>query len=225
MLSDYLRLMQAPVGACPDDALPQSPTVERQHASESQLVTAFQLAQTSLMHDLIGFIHAQTPAFFEDLIIDVLLAMGYGARRRDLACRLGRSGDGGVDGLISQDELGLDQIYLQAKRLKPGAVVPVSDVRDFVGSLDAHHANKGIFVTTGCFSGPAVDVCTQVSRQVSLIDGPKLARLMIRYNIGVAVIETYQIKRVDPGYFRGFAPSRASPIAASYKQRRFEAER
>jgi len=151
--------------------------------------------------ELLGFIHAQTPEFFEHLIIDLLLALGYGGRRRDLAKRLGRSGDGGVDGVIAQDELGLDVIYFQAKRLRPGSLVPVSDVRDFAGSLDAHRASKGIFVATGHFSAAAQDFVGQLTRRLALIDGMELCHLMIRHNIGVKVKESYQIKRVDLDYF------------------------
>ncbi len=160
-------------------------------------------------------IHAQGPEFFEQLVIDVLLAMGYGGRRRDLAARLGRTGDGGVDGVIAQDELGLDLIYLQAKRLRPSTTVPVGDVRDFAGSLDAHHAVKGIFVTTCRFSEPAVSFCEKVTRRVVLIDGPRFAELMIRHNIGVRVKNSYQIKRIDLDYFSPAASARRSAATSS----------
>lgn len=119
---------------------------------------------------------------------------------------LARSSDGGVDGLIWADELGLD-IYLQAKRLQPRNAVPVSEVRDFAGSLDAHRASKGIFVTTSHFSAAAASFCQQVSRRVVLVDGVQFAELMIRHNIGVSVQQSYQIKRVDSDYFRrGVSP-------------------
>jgi restriction system protein len=160
-----------------------------------------QRANAALISELISRIHAQLPEFFEYLVIDILLAMGYGGRRRDMAQRMGRTGDGGIDGLIAQDELGLDLIYIQAKRLKPGVVVPVGEVRDFVGSLDARHAAKGVFVTTSHFSAAAAEFCGQISRRVALIDGTRLAELMIRHNIGVKVKETYQVKRIDADYF------------------------
>jgi len=152
-------------------------------------------------------IHSREPEFFEELVIDVFVAMGYGTRRRDIARRLERS-DGGVDGLIWADELGLNLIYLQAKRLKPGNAVPISEVRDFAGSLDAHRASKGIFVATSHFSTAAASFCQQVSRRVVLVDGVQLAELMIRHNIGVSVHQSYQIKRVDADYFRRGVSSR-----------------
>ncbi len=170
-------------------------------AMEDEMARSYTRAQSHLAEELLGYIHAQTPEFFEHLIIDMLLALGYGGRRRDLARRLGRSGDGGVDGVIAQDELGLDVVYFQAKRLRPGSLVPVSDVRDFAGSLDAHRASKGIFVATGHFSEAGQEFVTQVSRRLALIDGVELCHLMIRHNIGVKVKETYQIKRVDLDYF------------------------
>lgn len=187
-------------------------------ALNRDMADAFERAQGQLSQELLGLIHAQGPTFFEELIIDVLLAAGYGARRRDLAARLGRTGDGGVDGVIAQDVLGLELIYVQAKRLKPGTTVPVSDIRDFVGSLDAHRAGKGIFVTTSHFSESAVQFCKMVSRRVVLIDGPRFAELMIRYNIGVKVRQSYQFKRVDLDYFSPAGAARhgdaARPAAA-----------
>lgn len=219
MLADYQRLMLPRDGQEPDKAPREA--VPNLNRSGPDVVSAFRTAQSNLIHELISRIHAQVPAFFEELVIDVLLAIGYGARRRDLTRRLGRTGDGGVDGLIAQDELGLDLIYLQAKRLKPGTVVPVSEVRDFVGSLDAHRANKGVFVTTSHFSPPAIEFCEQVSRRVVLIDGNRLAELMIRHNIGVTVVETYQIKRIAPDYFSGSPLSRMREmISASSQPRR-----
>ena len=202
MLADYQRLM-----------LPRPP--QDFHAitdhiatgvAESDMAHAFSRVQLDLAAELLGLIHAQTSIFFEDLVIDVLLAMGYGGRRRDLSRRLGRSGDGGVDGLISMDELGLDLIYLQAKRLRPGSVVPVSDVRDFAGSLDAHRASKGIFVATSHFSVASMSFCQKISRRMVLVDGTKFAQLMIRHNVGVSVYRSYQIKRIDLDYFRTERP-------------------
>lgn len=174
-------------------------------AGETDLAQTYFAAQSRLAEELLGHIHAQTPEFFEHLIIDLLLALGYGGRRRDLTKRLGRSGDGGVDGVVTQDELGLDVIYFQAKRLKPGTGVAVSEVRDFAGSLDAHRASKGIFVATGHFSEAAQAFVTQLSRRLVLIDGEGLCQLMMRHNIGVRVKESYQIKRLDLDYFDGGA--------------------
>lgn len=155
-----------------------------------------------LRADLLARIHVNTHGFFEQLIIDVLLRMGYAGRRRDLSHRLGRTGDGGIDGIITRDELGLDVILVQAKRLRPGTTVPVSHVRDFAGSLEARRASKGIFVTTAQFSAAAYDFVAAVSRRVVLLNGDQLADIMIRHNIGVSVRETYQFKELDMAYFR-----------------------
>jgi restriction system protein len=136
------------------------------------------------------------------LIIDVLFHMGYAGRRRDMTKCLGKSHDGGIDGVIMADELGLDAIYLQAKRYKLGTTVPISHVRDFVGSLEAHHAAKGVFVTTGHFSASAKDFVRAIQRRVVLVDGAKLADIMIRHNIGVQVKQTFQFKELKLDYFK-----------------------
>ena len=168
MLTDFRRLMRPADGS--DIVLTanslRAPTIAGS-GSEVDVVSAFRRAQVNLVHELIQHIHSQTPVFFEDLVLDVLLAAGYGARRRDLARRLGRTGDGGIDGLIAQDELGLDLIYVQAKRLKPGSVVPVSEVRDFVGSL----AGKSSFesVTARLWSGATGKVTDEAHVRASLV--------------------------------------------------------
>jgi restriction system protein len=204
MITDYHRLMVL-WHQLYEIAEPASLRAGRQpeiDAHEREMAAAHERAQHRLADDMLARIHVQEPSFFESMVIDVLLAMGYGGRSRELARRLGRTGDGGIDGVIAVDELGLDLIYLQAKRLKPDTVVPVSNVRDFVGSLDAHHAGKGIFVATGHFSPAAVTFTQQVSRRVALIDGRKLVGLMIRHNIGVRDHRSFQIKRLDADYFK-----------------------
>lgn len=173
------------------------------------LRTLARAAQAALGHDLIARIHVQPPEFFERLVIDVLLTMGYGTERSATAQRLGRSGDGGVDGVITLDELGFDLIYIQAKRLKPGVPVPISDIRDFAGSLESRQASKGVFVTTTHFSLGAAEFCSRLSRRVVLIDGARLADIMIRYNIGVVVEECIVLKGLDAGYF---APGSAGAL-------------
>ncbi len=178
------------------------------------VIEAHRQMMQQLCAELLGYIYVQHHQFFETMVIDVLLALGYGGRRRDLARRLGRSGDGGVDGIIHMDELGLDMIYIQAKRLKPGSTIAVSAVRDFVGSLDAQHAVKGIFVTTGEFTPAAHSVVQAVSKKVVLIDGRRLTELMVRHNVGTMAASTFQFKTVDLKYFNqsvaGCATSSAS---------------
>lgn len=162
-------------------------------------------AQAMLRQQLLAHIYQQSHKFFERLIIDVLLRMGYGSRKRDLGKCLGRSHDGGIDGVIMADELGLDAIYLQAKRYRLGTSVPISQVRDFVGSLEAHHAGKGVFVTTAHFTPAAREFIQAVQRRVVLVDGEQLSDIMIRHNIGVQVKETFQFKELHLDYFTGVA--------------------
>jgi restriction system protein len=157
------------------------------------------IARERLRRDLLDRIHAEPPEFFERLIIALLLAMGYGCRN-DLARHLGRSGDGGVDGAVPQDVLGLDVVYIQAKRYRPGSSVPVSAVREFAGSLDARKARKGVFVTTATFPRSAAAFIGAVPSKIVLVDGEALADLLIRYDIGVKVHATYEVKQIDDSY-------------------------
>ena len=158
-------------------------------------------ANRRLKRELLGYIHAREPAFFEHLIIDVLLAIGYGNGQVALSKRLGGRGDGGVDGVIFQDELGLDYFYVQAKRYKPSTTVPLSAVRDFAGSLEAHKARKGVFVTTGFLPASAHKFVEAIPRRITLLDGDALAGLMIRHNVGVKPEPVWAVKELDPAYF------------------------
>jgi restriction system protein len=176
------------------------------HEVQNQIAELHKLVMQSLQEQLLAHIYVQTPGFFENLIIDLLLVMGYGTRRRDLSRRLGKSHDGGIDGIISQDELGLEVILVQAKRLKPNSTVSVAHVRDFIGSLEARRASKGIFVTTGNFTLPARMVVQDISRRVVLINGSELAALMVRHNLGVKISESYVFKTFDKSYFTAVRP-------------------
>jgi len=203
---DYDILMQPwheqfePVGSM--QALPRvSRLTPPARPHEDHVADAFEAAVETLRKDLVARILANSPAFFEQLIVDLLVAMGYGNRRRDVAERLGQSGDGGVDGVVRQDELGLDRIYVQAKRYRTSLAVQAADVRNFVGALEAHHARKGVMVTTSQFTRAARQVAERVPHQISLIDRTALADLMIRHNLGVRVSRSYQFKTVDAAYF------------------------
>jgi restriction system protein len=143
---------------------------------------------------------AAAPAFFERLVVQLLVAMGYGGSAADAGRALGKTGDGGVDGVIDQDALGLDRIYVQAKRYADSKV-SAGDIRDFFGSLDRFKASKGLFVTTSGLSPAAKETADLLSKRIVLIDGPTLTRLMIRYDIGCRVEETIQIKKIDEEFF------------------------
>jgi restriction system protein len=153
----------------------------------------------ALETELIERVKEVPPAFFEQLVVDLLVAMGYGGSYREAAERVGQSGDGGIDGIINQDRLGLEVVYIQAKRWQGS--VGARELRDFVGSLDEKKALKGVFITTSTFTREALNYAEKTSKRIILIDGQKLAQLMIEFNIGVTVRKTYVVKRVDDTYF------------------------
>ena len=181
-----------------DGAEPREPALG---ASEEAIVSTFELLNADLACQIVDRVHSFSPQFFERLIIDLLVRMGYGGGRIEMGRALGRVGDGGVDGVINQDALGLDVVYVQAKRLDPAKGVPLREVRDFVGGLEGHRATKGVFVTTSYFPSTAYDFIARVSKRVVLIDGSALAALMIRHQVGVRVKDTYELKKIDEEYF------------------------
>ncbi len=162
---------------------------------EEQIEAAFQSVQSALRTELLDRIAENSPAFFEQLIVDLLVAMGYGGSHKNAAMQLGRSGDGGVDGVINEDRLGLDRLYVQAKRYAVGNSVGRPDVQGFVGSLVGLGATKGVFVTTSTFSTQARDFVKHLSQRVILIDGQRLAGLMIEHGVGVRTSRAIEFKR------------------------------
>jgi restriction system protein len=180
---------------------PPGQTPPPRESPEEAIASRFDMLNSELAREIVERVHSFSPAFFERLIIDLLVRMGYGGGRAEMGRALGRAGDGGVDGVIKEDALGLDVVYVQAKRLDPDKCVPVREVRDFVGGLEGHRATKGVFVTTSFFPSSAYDFITRVSKRVVLIDGPELASLMIRHRVGVRVKDTYEVKRIDEDYF------------------------
>lgn len=157
--------------------------------------------EAALAEELLDRVRAAPSDFFERLIVDLLLAMGYGGSAADAGRALGRSGDDGVDGVIDQDALGLDRVYIQAKRYGPGNSVGSGAIRDFFGSLDRHKAAKGLFVTTSAFTASARETAEYLSKRIVLVDGEQLARLMIRHNVGCRVEETLRVSKVDEEFF------------------------
>ena len=157
----------------------------------------------ALAADLLDRVRQATPAFFEKLIVELLLAMGYGGTSEEAGRALGQSGDGGVDGVIDQDPLGVDQIFVQAKRYAEGNNIGAGAIRDFYGALSLKKAHKGIFVTTSAFSQPAVETARGLGSRIVLIDGLQLSRLMIRYNVGCRDEDVLHLKKVDEDFFEG----------------------
>lgn len=166
---------------------------------EEQLEAAYQALRDELAQTLISQVMQCSPAFFEQLVVDLLLAMGYGGSRRDAGQAVGKTADGGIDGIIKEDRLGLDVVYIQAKRWEGTVGSPV--VRNFVGSLVGHASNKGVLITTSRFTRDAIDYARQIPQKVVLIDGPMLAGLMVDFGVGVSDIVTYTVKRLDTDYF------------------------
>ncbi len=165
------------------------------------LESGHQILRAALATDLLDRVRNCTPSFFERLVIELLLKMGYGGSRIDAGKALGRSGDGGIDGMIKEDRLGLDTIYTQAKRWTDKAVGR-PEVQQFQGALAGHGAGKGIFITTSYFTKEAIDYAAGLrNSKIVLIDGEELAELMIDHGIGVATAATYEVKRVDSDYF------------------------
>jgi restriction system protein len=153
-----------------------------------------------LSAELLIRIKACSPGFFERLVVDLLLKMGYGGSRRDFGQAIGKPGDGGIDAVIKEDKLGLDAVYLQAKRWDSGQVGS-KEIQAFVGALHGRKARKGVFITTSGFSKPARDYARDIQDRVVLIDGPQLADLLIEHGVGVSTTATYEIKKIDTDYF------------------------
>jgi restriction system protein len=168
---------------------------------EERIEAASQEIKNTLRRDLLERIGMNSPAFFEQLIVDLLVAMGYGGTHKNAAKQLGRSGDGGVDGVINEDRLGLDRVYIQAKRYTEGSAIGRPDVQGFVGSLVGLGATKGVFVTTSTFSSGAREFVKHLSQRVILIDGHTLAELMIEHGVGVRTSQTILLSRLDEDFF------------------------
>ena len=180
----------------------RSDAEESTRTPEERIAEAHGEIVDDLREQLIELIRAASPTFFEKLILDLLLAMGYGGARPQMARRLGRSGDGGIDGLINEDALGLDTIYLQAKRYAAENTVGEEAIRGFCGALLARGATKGVFVTTSSYSKSARTFAAAINQQkLILIDGDRLTTLMVQYGVGTRTESTLEIRRLDADYF------------------------
>ncbi len=162
---------------------------------------AFQDFQKSLAEELLEKIRKVNPSFFERLVVALLVKMGYGGSIKDAGRAVGKSGDEGIDGIIKEDKLGLDVIYIQAKRWKENNIIGRPEIQKFVGALAGQGAKKGIFITASSFSKEALEYKPMNDTKVILIDGIELANLMIEYNLGVAPLHSYELKRIDSDYF------------------------
>lgn len=168
---------------------------------EEALENAYQKIRGDLSSDLIDYVLKISPSKFEKLVVELLVAMGYGGTLRDAARAVGKSGDEGVDGIIDEDRLGLDTIYLQAKRWQPESKVGRREIQAFVGALHGKRGKRGVFITTSSFTSDAIQFAEGIDIKVVLIDGNKMADLMIDYGVGVATNMVYEIKELDTDYF------------------------
>lgn len=175
---------------------------ETEVTPEEALEAAYQEIRENLADDLLALVKKSPPHFFEQLVVELLVKMGYGGSRQDAARAVGRSGDEGIDGIIDEDRLGLDTIYIQAKRWESG-IVSRPEIQKFVGALMGKRARKGIFITTSSFSSEALNYVANIDTKVVLIDGKKLAEFMIDYDVGVTSSAKFELKKIDSDYFSG----------------------
>lgn len=170
-----------------------------ENTPEEVLELAHEKIRSELAQELLEKVLSCTPEFFEYLVVELLLKMGYGGSRRDAGERIGQSGDGGIDGIIKEDRLGLDVIYIQAKRWQGSVGRP--EIQKFVGALQGQRARKGVFITTSTYTADAKSYAENIDTKVVLIDGKRLANLMIDFDVGVSISASYVVKKIDSDYF------------------------
>jgi len=175
------------------------PGAESSETPQELIERAAATLRADLATELLERVRGISPEFFERLVIDLLLAMGYGGSRADAGRAVGRSGDGGIDGIINEDRLGLDAVYVQAKRWEHPVGRP--EVQMFAGSLEGNRAMKGVFLTTSTFTEGARTYAGSIGKRIVLIDGDRLADLMIDHNVGVATVARRELKKIDDSYF------------------------
>ena len=164
-----------------------------------EVEAAYERLRAELTAEILSTIKSAEPVLFEEIVVDLLVKMGYGGSRKDAGQAIGRRGDEGIDGIIKEDRLGLDIIYVQAKRWD--ATVGRPEIQKFAGALEGQRARKGVFITTSDFSREAADYVCRIDKKIILIDGQTMARLMIDFGVGVTTVSTYEVKKIDSDYF------------------------
>ena len=172
---------------------------EAEQTPEELMEESFQALRDNLGREILTKLKSSSPAFFERLVVELLVRMGYGGTRKDAGQAIGKSGDEGIDGIIKEDRLGLDTIYIQAKKWEQTVSRP--EIQKFAGALQGVRARKGIFITTSDFSKEAVEYSARIDSKIVLIDGEQLWNLMVDFGIGVSTTATYEVKRIDNDYF------------------------
>ncbi len=183
----------------PDPGSTPGPGGDSEQTPLEAIESAYETVRNGLASDLLDQVMKSSPDFFESLVVDLLVRMGYGGTRKEAGRAVGKSGDEGIDGIINEDRLGLEVVYIQAKRWKDTVTRP--ELQKFVGALYGQNAKKGVFITTSSFSKGAVDYVSGLQNKVVLVDGEMLAQLMMDYSVGVALERSYEVKRVDFDYF------------------------
>jgi len=201
-LEQFPEFVEFRIASKPEHTLGVTEVAELAQAKttpEEAIEDAHQGLRAQLATELLTRILGCSPAFFEQLVVELLVKMGYGGSRRDAGERIGQTGDGGIDGIIKEDRLGLDTIFIQAKRWQGSVGRP--EIQKFVGALQGQRAKKGVFITTSSYTAEATDYASRIDTKVVLIDGKQLAGLMIDFDVGVAPAATYVVKRIDSDYF------------------------
>lgn len=171
------------------------------HKTPEELIeAAVDTLNTNLSDEILQAVLSASPAFFENLVVDLMLAMGYGGSRKDAGQATQYTQDGGIDGVIKEDKLGLEMIYLQAKRYT-NKTVGRPDIQAFAGALDMHRAKKGVFITTSGFSNDALEYVGLIEKRIVLVDGKQLTELMLTHNLGVSTKQVFEVKALDSDYF------------------------
>ena len=201
LLRQFPEFLEFQLGQAKDTAVTISGESELTTPEEA-IESAYQRARANLAAELLQTVKDGSAEFFERLVVDLLVRMGYGGTRKDAGRAIGKSGDGGIDGIINEDRLGLDVVYIQAKKWD-GTSVGRPEIQKFAGALQGQRARKGIFLTTSTFSKDAHDFANKIDSKIILIDGETLAQLMIDYGVGVNTVASYEMKRIDSDYFNG----------------------
>jgi len=198
---EFLQFQQLKGTRSGDKESSSGATLDVTTATPSEaLETAYENLRDELADELLARLKKSSPSFFERVVVELLVKMGYGGSRADAGKAIGKSGDGGIDGIIKEDKLGLDVVYIQAKRWENNAVGR-PDVMQFAGALQLQKANKGIFITTSRFTEDARSYVSQIGSKIVLIDGEQLTSLMIEHDVGLSIVSMYPVKKIDTDYF------------------------
>lgn len=198
-LSQFPEYNEARTRKKKTDATEQDVEESTGRTPEEAIEAAHKRITDDLANELISSIKSCSPGFFERLVVELMVKMGYGGSRQDAGRAVGKSADGGIDGIIKEDKLGLDNVYIQAKKWENPVSRP--EIQKFAGALQGHRARKGIFITTSTFTNGAREYVSGIDSKIVLIDGDDLAELMIDHNVGVSTVAAYEVKKIDSDYF------------------------